>query len=346
MLSGCLASACGQSFANRTDSGVITGCIADREDIGLKGLKKFAALFAVVLLFVLVQPAVNATGSGAVYTEVNETVYATTAVNVRTGPGTSYDRITTLRFGEAVQRIGIGNNGWSKVIYKGEEAYIYSIYLSATVPIETKPNTDYSQLTRQIAIVNGLKQADFTKESWSVLAEALAQANKAMTSDEQDEVDAAQQVLEAAVDTLEKMDYTALEDALRAVRDFGAAHEDSALWSSLVEGVQNGEALLESGDQAAVDVAAAQINEILAALKASLDDQRLPETIIQEVPVEVPPTDDYCNISAHRVWPVLLVISLILNLGLAALIGVYVARKRKKLTDDIPLVDYDIDDDI
>ena len=62
--------------------------------------------------------------------------------------------------------------------------------------------------------------------------------------------------------------------------------------------------------------------------------------------VEVPPTDDYCNISTHPVWPVLLIISLILNAGLVGLIVVYVARKRKKVTDDIPLVDYDINDDI
>lgn len=310
----------------------------------MKGLKRAAVLLVIAVLIVMVQPAVYATGMGTVYTEVNETVYATTPVNVRLGPGTNYDRITTLRVGEAVQRIGIGSNGWSKVIYKGAVAYIYSLYLSTTMP--TKPSTDYSQLVRQVAIANGLKQADFTAASWAPLAEALEQANKALTSEDQEEVDAALPALEAAVAGLEKMDYTALESALRAVQDFTAAHEQSGLWTSLMEESRSGEALLASGDQAAVDAAAVRIRELLAALEETLEEQKAPDVIIQEVPVEVPPTDDYCNISIHPVWPVLLIISLILNVGLAALIVVYVARRRRKVTDDIPLVDYDIDDDM
>lgn len=317
---------------------------AVEEEMELKGLKRSVALLVIVLLIVMVQPAVYATGTD--YTEVDETVYATTAVNVRTGPGTSYERISTLRFGEAVQRTGIGSNGWSRVIYNGREVYIYSAYLSTTMPIETEPNTDYSRLTRQVAVANGLDQADFTKESWAVLAGALEDAGKAMNSDEQEKVDAAEKALEEAVAALVRMNYAALESALTAVRDFTAANDQSQLWISLVEQTQNAQVLLTSGDQAAVDAAAARINELLAALEAVLEEQTAPEIIIQEVPVEVPPTDDYCNISIHRVWPVLFIISLVLNIGLVAVIVVYVARRRKKLTDDIPLVDYDIDDDI
>ena len=75
-----------------------------------------------------------------VFDAVNETVYASTDVNVRKGPGTAYDRVGTLTKGEPVKRIGIGSNGWSKVIYKGNEAYISSNYLTVTQPVEeTKP---------------------------------------------------------------------------------------------------------------------------------------------------------------------------------------------------------------
>ena len=300
---------------------------------------------AVVLLFVLIQPAVNATGVS--FKKVDETVCATTGVHVRTGPSTSYKSITVLRKGDEVQRIGIGSNGWSKVIYNGREAYIYSYYLRIVSSNQdnSNANIDYSQLTRQIAIANGLDKAEFTSDSWTALTDALAQANDAMKRKDQGMVDIACQSLAAAIGALEKMDYSALENALRAVRTFTASNALNEHWNDLLEAAEAGEALLTTGDQTAVDEAATQILQILAALEEALDKELVPETIIQEVPVEVPPSDDYCNISIHRVWPVLLIISVILNVGLVAVIVIYVARKRRKTTDDIPLVDYDINDD-
>ena len=53
------------------------------------------------------------------YIRVNETVYTTTDVNVRTGPGTEYDKVGRILKGQSVNRIGIGDDGWSKVIYEG-----------------------------------------------------------------------------------------------------------------------------------------------------------------------------------------------------------------------------------
>ena len=68
--------------------------------------------------------------------KVNETVYATGNVNVRTGPGTSYDKLGQLKTGEAVKRVAIGSNGWSKVEYNGKEAYISSNYLTREEPVK------------------------------------------------------------------------------------------------------------------------------------------------------------------------------------------------------------------
>lgn len=65
---------------------------------------------------------------------VDETVYAKTDVNIRKGPGTEYDKITYLPAGDSVRRIGIGSNGWSKVIFQGREAYISSSYLTNKKP--------------------------------------------------------------------------------------------------------------------------------------------------------------------------------------------------------------------
>ena len=88
----------------------------------------------------------------ASYKEVNETVYATSSVNVRTGPSTDYEKVGQLKEGESVTRIGVGDNGWSKVIYKEKECYISSNYLSTTKPVPTSYPLTYSDSTATITI--------------------------------------------------------------------------------------------------------------------------------------------------------------------------------------------------
>lgn len=69
------------------------------------------------------------TDTGAVYTIVNETVTAARTVNVRKGPGTNYEKVGSLAGAKSIVRVAIGDDGWSKVIYEGEEAYILTRYL-------------------------------------------------------------------------------------------------------------------------------------------------------------------------------------------------------------------------
>ena len=73
---------------------------------------------------------------------VNETVYAKSNVNVRTGPSTSYDKLGQLQEGEAVKRVAIGSNGWSRVEYNGKEAYVSSNYLTTSKPQPTEPKDE------------------------------------------------------------------------------------------------------------------------------------------------------------------------------------------------------------
>jgi hypothetical protein len=64
-------------------------------------------------------------------TYVDEYLYVTASVlNVRVGPGTSYDVVSGLERNTTVHRIGICDNGWSKIELGGEEFYVYSDYLS------------------------------------------------------------------------------------------------------------------------------------------------------------------------------------------------------------------------
>lgn len=76
----------------------------------------------------------NTTPTEPKFTSVNETVYATTEVNVRKSWSTSSGIIGSLGAGKSVTRIGKGDNGWSKVSFNGSTGYIYSKYLTTTQP--------------------------------------------------------------------------------------------------------------------------------------------------------------------------------------------------------------------
>ena len=96
-------------------------------------------------------------------TEVNETVWATVAVNVRKDSNTSSGIVSTLRKGASVTRTGVLSNGWSRVSFNGGTAYIHSDYLTTTNP---NPNgsTDNSQGSSGITGVTGEDIVAFAKQ--------------------------------------------------------------------------------------------------------------------------------------------------------------------------------------
>ncbi len=83
------------------------------------------------------------------FTDCNETVYVinTDSVNIRSGPGTSHDKIGSLGWGQNVVRTGIGiagseADGWSKVeLSDGGAGFISSNYLSTTKPSSGSKST-------------------------------------------------------------------------------------------------------------------------------------------------------------------------------------------------------------
>ena len=86
---------------------------------------------------------------GVTWESAEATVYAISAVNVRSGPGTSYEKLGSLSQGEAVKRLAKGSNGWSRVEYKGQQAYISSNYLTTQDPAApTEPQVTQPQATQ------------------------------------------------------------------------------------------------------------------------------------------------------------------------------------------------------
>ena len=94
------------------------------------------------------------TTKSAKYEDVSETVYATSDVNIRSGASTDSSVISALKKGQSIERTAIGDNGWSKVSYKGKTAYISSKYLTTTAPEQPVnvniSNTDMNNLVETL----------------------------------------------------------------------------------------------------------------------------------------------------------------------------------------------------
>lgn len=280
------------------------------------------------------------------FLEVNETVYAATNAYIRSGPSTNDTIVGMLSYGHSITRIGIGENGWSMVLYNDQVAYIYSVLLSLTRPKDYTPEIDDEALLTQIAIANGLTRSDYTDSSWAALTSALSNANIALNGNSQNAADAAEQALKDAISALVHMDYSQLERTLAKSRELASGDAMGEIWFRLAEEVSAAEALLTSGKQDSVNQANERLLDLLDEIEAMLEKGEGPQVIVQEKPVEVPPTDDYCNIAVHRIWPVMFFVSLALNVTLMAVIAIYLYQKKKNRTDDMPLVDYDIMDDV
>lgn len=79
------------------------------------------------------------------FDEVYEAVYATSQVNIRSGPGVEYGKVGSLGRGEGITRTGIGTgeySKWSRVEFSdGTIAYIASNYLSTSKPVANTPKS-------------------------------------------------------------------------------------------------------------------------------------------------------------------------------------------------------------
>ena len=84
---------------------------------------------------------------------------ATTAVNVRTGPGTSYSVLGVLYQGTQVTVRGAAQNGWTPVTYQGKEAWGSSQYLAGTAtptpPVAQAPSAPTATTLESLNVRSG-----------------------------------------------------------------------------------------------------------------------------------------------------------------------------------------------
>lgn len=212
---------------------------------------------------------------------------------------------------------------------------------SAAVTVQAKKVivTDYSALRRQLDAAAQLHENDYTADSWEVLAAAVANGIAAEKSKEQKTVDLAAQSIEKAAAGLVAVDRSALYAAVEAAKACGDADAVIGECLALADAVRVGSTLFESRDQAAVDAATAQINEALSMVNEQIKALRTPVEVIRNEPIAQEPEP---AAKTQYIWQVLLVVSALLNVALLLVVWL---QKKKKITDDTPLVDYDIGDD-
>ena len=219
---------------------------------------------------------------------------------------------------------------------------------SPTTPPETTPNADMSELERQVRIAEGLKEEEYTKDSWDKMLEDLNKGREILENGgTQQEVDTAAKNLADSIKALVKMDYSKLEKAIEDAKKITDNDDLGKKITNLVNELTGCIDKLKSRDQKEVDEAAEKLAKLVEGIAAELENVRTPQVVEVEkkVEVEVPPKGEYCNIPMHKVWPVLFFVSLAVNVALIVLIIVYISKKKKNQKDNTPLVDYDIADD-
>lgn len=186
---------------------------------------------------------------------------------------------------------------------------------------------DYSELNRQIAIAEGLDENEYTAATWAEMQKTLVIARSTLTSKLQSEVDLVAAELKEAIANLKTVDYTVLLTAIENARKYEDAIQIPELWETVQQLLPLALKLLESRDQEAIDQCAEQLNQACQAIIDHLETLKGTEVVI-ESPVPVVP-DNYCSISMHRVWPVLFLVSLAVNLAIGAMITFYFIQKKK-----------------
>lgn len=108
--------------------------------------------------------------------EKEKICYTTINLNVRKGPGTSYEVVGALKTGEEAKVTGIAENGWYQILFKDKECYASNKYL-----VDTKEEAEAIQKAREEAKAREQGAAIGEQQNKEVIKE-VPQATKAVAS--------------------------------------------------------------------------------------------------------------------------------------------------------------------
>ena len=148
-------------------------------------------------------------------------------------------------------------------------------YTTKVAPAPAEVNT--ATLEATIAKAEGLKEADYTADSWKAMQAELATAKAALEAKEsQDAVDAAAASLQASIDALkaatpaesEDVDTAALEKVIATAKGLNKNDYTATTWTTMQAALTNAEKALEAKkSQTSVDEAAKTLQAAIDGLK-------------------------------------------------------------------------------
>jgi hypothetical protein len=163
--------------------------------------------------------------------------------------------------------------------------------------------------------------------------DAIKDAKIALKSNSESKMKKAADDLKLAIDSLVVIDHSKLQDAINQAYSI-LKSENAELWKELALVLNENEGMLSSTSQQEVDVAADKILEVLNRINAQL--------IAQDDDIVIKGGDKFCNMPLHTVWTILFFISFAINITIGYML---VNNSKRRFNDDIPVVDYDINDD-
>ncbi|NLW89816.1 MAG: SH3 domain-containing protein [Clostridiaceae bacterium] len=110
-------------------------------------------------------------------TEESAVYYATGEINVRSGPGTDYEIIETLEWGNKINVVASTDNGWKKI---GNNRYVISEFITKKIPekpfsgkyyakgelnVRSGPGTDY-EIVRELSKGSAIEVVAITANDW------------------------------------------------------------------------------------------------------------------------------------------------------------------------------------
>lgn len=182
-----------------------------------------------------------------------------------------------------------------------------------------------AKLEEMLEVAGKVDAKTYTAESWQALQDAAAQARAALEDGGYEKVSEAVSALAKALKNVSNMDYSALDGAIANAEEFLKNEELADYWQDFQKAIDDAKNMYTSVEQTAVNNAAQMLNLRVEELQAVLADSQSGVSIL---------------------WIVLLGISLAGNIALAVLLWCRKRSDRGTQVDDVPLVDYDIDDDI
>lgn len=93
-------------------------------------------------------------------TDTSKTMYSTDDVNVRSSYSTSSSAVGSLKKDDQVSVTGVTSNGWTRIKYNGQTAYVSSQFLTDTKPKDKSKNNNLKSLK----VSEGTLSPDFNKD--------------------------------------------------------------------------------------------------------------------------------------------------------------------------------------